>query len=37
VVAHDAGLAGSGMHAELGTMALHDALSSGAFANQLHV
>jgi hypothetical protein len=37
VVAHDTGLAGSSMHAELGTMALHDSLSSGAFANQLHV
>jgi hypothetical protein len=33
VVAHDTGL----FHAELGTIALHDALSSGAFAHQLHV
>jgi hypothetical protein len=38
VVAHDAGLAGSSMHAELGTMALHDmSLGSATFANQLHI
>jgi hypothetical protein len=37
VVAHDTGLAGSSMHAELGTMALHDVLGSAAFAHQMHV
>ena len=37
VAAHDAGLAGSGMHAELGSMALHDVLGSATFANQMHV
>jgi hypothetical protein len=36
VVAHDAGLA-SGMHAELGSMALHDVLGSATFANQMHI
>jgi hypothetical protein len=37
VAVHDAGLAGSSMHAELGSMALHDVLGSSAFANQMHV
>jgi hypothetical protein len=37
VAADDAGLAGSSMHAELGSMALHDVLGSSAFANQMHV
>jgi hypothetical protein len=39
VAAHDAGLANSSLHADLGSMALHDSLSIGsaAFAHQMHI
>jgi hypothetical protein len=33
VAVHDAGLAGSSLHAELGSMALHDMLGSATFAD----